>query len=123
MQPRTTVRLVTNDPILFRKAAVTLAEADYHVLADTPGDGGNPDLVLRHWADTDWRSHPDPVPVLTLDLGTVSGEDLVRVVERVLGHRTGRTCAPQVLGQLLAEFRSAEPSWYARSGSDWRTQN
>lgn len=122
MKSRTTVQLFTRDPKLFRKTSVALAAADYHVLSDASGDNSHPDLILRHWADTDWRSHPDPVPVLTLDLGIVSDEDLVRVVERVLGHRGAGPGTRRALGQLLMENGSAA-SGYARSRWDRRTQN
>jgi hypothetical protein len=123
MQHTTTVRLIASDPALFRKVAVALAAADYHILADTPDDGEAPDVVLRHWSDTDWRSHPDPVPVLTLDLGSVSGQDLVHVVERVLGHRNSRETVVHELGQLVAEFRSAGPSGFGGARRAWRAQN
>lgn len=121
MQQRTTVRLVTSDPALFRTAAVTLGAADYQILNDSLPEAGEPDLIVRHWAETSSQPQFGPVPVLTLDLSLVSGEDLVEVVERVLGRRP----APGLdeLHGLLAEFEAATHYSPTAPNPDWRNQN
>lgn len=92
MQQKIKVRLVTSDPALFRHAAVTLGAADFQIVSDQAIDVAEPDLILRHWVETGWQSPQDAwqdhVPVLTLDLSLVSGDDLVQVVERGLGRRS-----------------------------------
>jgi hypothetical protein len=123
MQQRTTVRLVTSDPALFRNAAVALGAADYHILNDKAIDVSEPNLILRHWAETDWQPQQGPVPVLTLDLSLVAGENLVHVVERVLGRSSARDPGVDDLHDMLLEFESARYSRLDRSNPPRRTDN
>jgi hypothetical protein len=104
MQQRATVMLVTRDPALFREAAITLNAADYKIVSGNSISRLVPDLILTHWVEAGSQPPMSVVPVLTLDLSLVSGDDLVKVVERGLGRRAA-------LSALLLGSAGSRHSW------------
>jgi hypothetical protein len=56
-------------------------------------------MIVRHWRD-DRRFDRPSVPVLTLDLSVVAGDDLIEVVDRVLGRVPRRRFTTLMKGRL-----------------------
>lgn len=99
MANRPTILLVVADRSLYGTAAATLDSADYDTTGDLRSPDPAPDMIIRHWRDERRFDRPS-VPVLTLDLSVVGGEDLIEVVDRVLGryqHRRFTTLAEGML--------------------------
>lgn len=86
------VVILGNDETLVERALSELSRNGCRVSAAAAVNSEDVDLVLRDWRDG--RRLADPgVPVLTLDLALITGQDLIDVVGRVLGaqHRSSFT--------------------------------
>lgn len=72
------------DEALVESALSELSRDGCRVSADVAARTDDVQLVVRDWRDG--RSIADPgVPVLTLDLAMITGQDLIDLVGRVLG--------------------------------------
>lgn len=79
-----TVVIVGNDEALVARACSELSRSGCRVSENIAGSFEDVRLVVRDWRDG--RRIEDPgVPVLTLDLAIIEGQDLIDLVGRVLG--------------------------------------
>lgn len=80
-----TILLIASDEAVVSAAAASLGAANYRALRNSASDTNAPDLVLRQWNDQ--GNMPDGVaaPVLNLDLARVGGQELVGLVDRLVG--------------------------------------
>jgi hypothetical protein len=85
MRHSPTILLIASDEAVVSAAAASLGAANYRALRHSTSDPHVPDLVLRQWNDQE--NLPDGVaaPVLNLDLARVGGQELVGLVDRVVG--------------------------------------
>jgi hypothetical protein len=86
MENRITVLLLASDDRLRREAASRLREAGCHVRTEATERSHAADVVVRDWRDERELSVPSSA-VVTVDLDLLQGEELAKILARVLPRR------------------------------------
>jgi N-acetylglucosamine kinase-like BadF-type ATPase len=84
-----TILLIASDKAVVSAAAASLGAANYRTVSRDNAGSAAPDLVLRQWDDREGSPDGVAAPVLNVDLAGLGEQELVGLVERVIGFPRG----------------------------------